>query len=85
MLPENMSAETFINRKGYSSLNVLAVCDNKLRIRYFCARNAGSAHDSRIFESSMFRQHLQENFNPHEPRVLLGDEGFACSDVRDLF
>ena len=81
MVSGNLTPENFINRKGYYSLNVLAVCDNELKIRYFSARHAGSAHDSRIFEDSNFRQYLQEIHNSEEPRVLLGDEGFACSDV----
>ena len=73
--------EKFFNRKGYYSINVMAVCDHHKKIRYFTARHAGSAHDSRIFTESALVQKLEERFNPENPLVLLGDEGYACSQV----
>ena len=73
--------EKFFNRKGYYSLNVLVICDHLKRIRYFLSRHAGSTHDSKIFYKSYLRQTLESNFNPADPRVLIGDEGYGCTKV----
>ncbi|XP_052889214.1 putative nuclease HARBI1 [Anopheles moucheti] len=42
----------YYNRKGYYSLNVLMICDNRKLIRFVDARFSGSNHDSCIFSMS---------------------------------
>ena len=73
--------ERFYNRKARYSINMIAVCDNRYRIRYFSARFPGSVHDARIFNESILKQNLIQQFNPERPRFILGDEGFPCSNV----
>jgi len=59
----------------------MVVGDNKKRIRYFTARHVGSAHDARIFNESHLRAQLEREFDPDDPKVLLGDEGYSCSRI----
>lgn len=73
--------EKFFNRKGYYSFNLMCVVNHRHKIRHFTSSHAGSAHDSRIFEESFLCAKLRERFNAREPLALLGDEGYACSDV----
>lgn len=42
----------YINRRGRHSINVMVICDYKLRIRCIDARYAGSNHDSFVFKNS---------------------------------
>uniref|UniRef100_A0A8C1UMA5 Putative nuclease HARBI1 n=1 Tax=Cyprinus carpio TaxID=7962 RepID=A0A8C1UMA5_CYPCA len=53
----------FVNRKGYHSLNIQAVCDSDLRFLNCVARWPGSLHDSRIYQGII-------------DGVLLGDSGY---------
>ena len=43
------NAELFQNRKGFFSINVLAVCGPNLEILNIVARWPGSVHDARIY------------------------------------
>uniref|UniRef100_A0A671MZD7 DDE Tnp4 domain-containing protein n=1 Tax=Sinocyclocheilus anshuiensis TaxID=1608454 RepID=A0A671MZD7_9TELE len=60
--PGGENGELFRNRKGYCSINVQVVCDEKAQITNTVARWPGSTHDSRIFDNS----HLS------------GDNGYPC-------
>lgn len=40
----------WINRKGYTSQNVLAICDLDMRFTYVGAGKSGATHDSRVLE-----------------------------------
>jgi hypothetical protein len=71
--------ERFYNRKHYSSINSLMICDHRNRICYFTCGHAGSAHDSKIWNESRMRHLLETRFVPTEPMYLIGDEGFGCS------
>ena len=73
--------ERFFNRKSYYSLNCMMVCDFKRRIRHFTCRHVGSAHDSRIFNESFLKADLERNFDKKNPRVLIGDEGYPCTNI----
>jgi len=59
----------------------MVVCDHLKRIRYFTSRHCGSAHDSKIFNESHLRAQLDGQFDPEDPLVLLGDEGYSCSRI----
>ncbi|KAI8430433.1 hypothetical protein MSG28_000710 [Choristoneura fumiferana] len=66
----------YINRKGFSSLNVQVVCNSNLEIMDIVAHWRGSTHDSRIFnESRIKRRFEQSEFKGR----LLGDSGYACT------
>ncbi|KAI2646780.1 hypothetical protein H4Q32_026364 [Labeo rohita] len=63
----------FVNRKGYHSINVQAICDAKLRVLNCVARWPGSTHDSRILLNSQ----IHDAFERGELQgVLLGDSGY---------
>ena len=38
--------DSYVNRKGFTSINVFAVCDDKMRFTYVYADRAGSVHAS---------------------------------------
>ncbi len=65
----------FRNRKGYCSINVQVVCDEKAHITNIVARWPGSTHDSRIFDNSHLCALLEIHaFQGH----LVGDNGYPC-------
>lgn len=73
--PGGNNAELYRNRKGFFSINVQAVCDANLIFTSMAARWYGSAHDSRIFDSSLLRDDLE---NGVVNGILLGDNGYPC-------
>ena len=58
--PHGVDEPAYVNRKGYHSINVQAVCDHKLIVRDLVVRWPGSTHDSFIWRKSSLRQ-LFEN------------------------
>ncbi|XP_023934425.2 putative nuclease HARBI1 [Bicyclus anynana] len=66
----------YINRKGYSSINVQVVSNANLEIMDIVARWCGSTHDSRIFNESPLKQRFEQS---EFKGRLLGDSGFACT------
>lgn len=50
--PPNEHREGFINRKGYPSINVLAICDDTMAFTYVYADRPGSCHDARVYRVS---------------------------------
>ncbi|XP_054091718.1 putative nuclease HARBI1 [Zeugodacus cucurbitae] len=67
----------FMNRKGFYSLNVEAVCDHRLLFTAVNARYPGSCHDSGIWTTSPTRLHLISTYNIQSDSWLLGDQGYA--------
>lgn len=65
----------YVNRKGFHSLNVQAVCDAKYKITSICAKWPGSVHDSRIWRESALCQQFE---NGVHSGFLLGDSGYPC-------
>jgi hypothetical protein len=65
----------FINRKGYPSQNVLAVCNFNMEFTYIMPRWEGSAHDGRIWDAARTR-----TLKIPDGKWLLGDAGFPLSD-----
>ncbi|XP_052390499.1 putative nuclease HARBI1 [Carassius gibelio] len=63
----------FVNRKGYHSLNIQAVCDSDLRFLNCVARWPGSLHDSRILQNSQLCLAFEQGIIDG---VLLGDSGY---------
>ncbi|XP_061168264.1 putative nuclease HARBI1 [Saccostrea echinata] len=69
----------FVNRKGYHSINVQAICDHEGKFININARWPGSTHDSHIFRTSDVCLFLEGNHHGVEDGYLLGDSGYACS------
>ena len=53
----------YMNRKGFTSQNVLAICDFDMRLTFAVARWPGSVHDTRVWTDA--RPHFP-NY-PHPP------------------
>jgi hypothetical protein len=51
--------ENYVNRKGFPSVNVMAVCDNKMRFTDVFADRAGSVHDARVLRVSPLGAQLE--------------------------
>ncbi|XP_037303455.1 putative nuclease HARBI1 [Manduca sexta] len=68
--------QSYINRKGYPSINVQVVCDADLKIMDIVARWRGSVHDSRIFRESRLKQRFEAGAFSG---LLLGDSGYPCT------
>ncbi|KAL6603810.1 hypothetical protein ACP70R_044171 [Stipagrostis hirtigluma subsp. patula] len=66
--------DDFINRKGFTSQNVLAVCDLDMRFTFVATGKRGGAHDVAILKDAM---RSSKNF-PHPPqgKYYLVDSGF---------
>ena len=62
--------ELYINRKGFYSINVQAICDAKLKFTDVVARWPGSVHDSRVFNQSAIKESFERG---DRDGVLLGD------------
>lgn len=71
------NAERFRNRKGYFSINVQTLSDNKLRIQNIVARWPGSTHDSTIFDNSRLKALLETNY---EDCFVVADSGYAVEN-----
>ncbi|XP_055910547.1 putative nuclease HARBI1 [Eupeodes corollae] len=77
LAPKKADQHMYYNRKGYFSLNVMLVCDYRMRIRYADARHAGASHDSLVWNSSELRGTLQRKYDGGERSTwLLGDAGY---------
>ncbi|KAL1492461.1 hypothetical protein ABEB36_010713 [Hypothenemus hampei] len=65
--------DSFINRKGYYSMHMQAVCDSKMRLIDVFIGFPGSVHDSRVFMNSPLGMNLAEKCGNF---FLLGDSGY---------
>ncbi|CAK1586511.1 unnamed protein product [Parnassius mnemosyne] len=68
--------QLYINRKGFSSVNVQVVCDADLKIMDIVTRWCGSVHDYRIFRECRLKQRFEAGAFSG---ILLGDSGYPCT------
>ncbi|CAC5404280.1 HARBI1 [Mytilus coruscus] len=68
---------SFVNRKGYHSINTQAICDHEGRFTNV-TRWPGSVHDSHIFRCLQECTHLEESHLSVQDGLILGDSGYAC-------
>ncbi|XP_064631682.1 putative nuclease HARBI1 [Lineus longissimus] len=69
---------SFVNRKGYHSLNIQAVCDHTGKFTNIVAKWPGATHDSYIFRNSALSVHMEANNPRGEDGMMLGDSGYPC-------
>ena len=67
---------SFVNRKGFHSINVQAMTDVDYKFADIVARWPGSTHDSFIFWTSDVHYYLRVNLTTIEQGVVLGDSGY---------
>lgn len=80
--PEN-DPDSYINRKGYYSVQMQVVCDHTLKIRDVFIGYPGSVHDSRVYRNSSLSQTLAEKCGQY---FLLGDSGYPlCANLLTPF
>ncbi|XP_067844276.1 putative nuclease HARBI1 [Heptranchias perlo] len=72
---------TFINRKGYHSINVQLVADHRNINMQGCARYPGSFHDAFIFRHSTIQSAILP-WEEHD-RMVDGGQGIAPADLAD--
>ena len=68
----------FRNRKGRTSINVMAVCGPDCTFDFVCAKFPGSCHDSFIEKNSEFHQQYEVRRNfPMRNLLVLGDSAYS--------
>jgi len=78
MKPPANDRDSYINRKGYASVNLMAVCDHKMSFIATYAERAGSVHDARVFRVCDVGQKAARNeLFPSTEFHLLGDSAYA--------
>lgn len=68
--------DEYVNRKGFTSINVQATVDGNEKFTSVCAEWPGSVHDARIWRRSDIRS-LMSRFDGSA--CLLGDSGYGIS------
>jgi len=65
-------ANSYINRKGFHSINVQVVCDSLGNFTHVYAGQVGSVHDSRVFRSSPVAHFvaLPEEYFPNDSHII---------------
>ncbi|XP_049312592.1 putative nuclease HARBI1 isoform X2 [Bactrocera dorsalis] len=71
----------YLNRKGFYSINVEAVCDHRLCFTFLNAKFPGATHDSGIWATSdlrehLIRQHTNDSVGHRRESWLIGDQGY---------
>jgi len=68
--------DSFINRKGFPSVNVLAVCDDQMKFIDVFAERAGSVHDARVLRVSPLGTRLEQGQLGDPAYHILGDSAY---------
>lgn len=83
ILKPSTEPHNFMNRKGYHSLNVQAICDSNLKILSINANYPGGSHDSFIWRQSHIKAYLLREYANNNLRAcwLLGDSGYPLESI----
>ena len=68
---EPFNPARWCSRKGFTSSNVLIVCDARRRILFICAGAGGSANDAQVYNWSNLAEQIPDGY------FLLADAGYA--------
>lgn len=71
-------ANSYINRKGFHSINLQVVCDSRGQFTHVYAGQVGSVHDSRVFRNSAVARfvELPEIYFPNASHII-GDAAYG--------
>ncbi|XP_032690661.1 putative nuclease HARBI1 isoform X2 [Odontomachus brunneus] len=74
----SVDANSYINRKGFHSINVQVVCDSFGRFTHVYAGQVGSVHDSRVFRNSSIARFVEfpEEYFPSNSHII-GDAAYG--------
>lgn len=75
--PHEENESDYVNRKGFYSINVQAVCDSEGKYTNVVARFCGSTHDSFVLKHSNLWTAFEEQHVP-VGNIILGDSGYPC-------
>ncbi|XP_018359987.1 PREDICTED: putative nuclease HARBI1 [Trachymyrmex cornetzi] len=70
--------DSYINRKGFHSMNVQVVCESRGLFTHCYAGHVGSVHDARVFRNSPVADFLQlpETYFPDDSHII-GDAAYG--------
>ncbi|XP_029664802.1 putative nuclease HARBI1 isoform X1 [Formica exsecta] len=73
-----IDSASYINRKGFPSLNVQVVCDSRGLFTHCYAGQVGSIHDARVFRNSPVARFLEmpDIYFPNDSHII-GDAAYA--------
>ncbi|KAL5017911.1 hypothetical protein ScPMuIL_003633 [Solemya velum] len=77
--PRTAHRLAYINRKGFSSMQLQVICDSNLMFLDIYTGWPGSVHDARVFKQSPISKALKENYLPSEFH-LIGDSAYPMSE-----
>lgn len=77
--PPSDDEASYVNRKGWHSINVQGIADANYVFRNVVAKWPGSSHDSFIFRTSNIYEYFEENLRLLDDGLILGDSGYALS------
>ena len=70
----NQNYADYVNKKGFTSINVQALCNYRYCFLNVVVKRPGSVHDSRIFLQSNLNQKLRDKFVPScEKQIVEGE------------
>ncbi|XP_046408217.1 putative nuclease HARBI1 [Ischnura elegans] len=73
----NESAAAYVNRKGYHSIHLQAVCDSEAVFTHCYAGNVGSVHDARVFRLSAVHNFLNDETKFPNDSHIIGDAAYG--------
>ena len=90
----NGTGDSFINRKGFFSLNVHAICDHSMRFIDVITGYSGRCHDQRVFSegvvgtslhsggplSDLFRSGARVISGVRVPFIIVADSAYTCTE-----
>ena len=73
-------SDSYLNRKGYHSVQMQAVCQHNLKFTNCYVGQVGSVHDARVYRLSYLGQDIENNLTNFPPDChIIGDSAYPLS------